>query len=78
MRKKTLKVIITFPTTADAMALEKICKKNNILGRIIPVPIKFSSGCGLAWCSDFELKDTIQYLMLENKIDYEGIYEYMM
>lgn len=78
MRNKTLHIIVTFHTTADAMALEKACKLNNIPGRIIPVPHVFSSGCGLAWCSKIDLKMDIQNLLQNAKIDFEGIYEYMM
>ena len=29
MRKKELKLVVTFHTTADAMAMEKACKENN-------------------------------------------------
>ena len=52
MRKKELKLVVTFHTTADAMAMEKACKENNTPGRIIPVPRAISAGCGLSspWC----------------------------
>ena len=48
MRKKELKLVVTFHTTADAMAMEKACKENNTPGRIIPVPRAISAGCGLS------------------------------
>ena len=51
MRKKELKLVVTFHTTADAMAMEKACKENNTPGRIIPVPRAISAGCGLSWCA---------------------------
>ena len=51
MRKKELKLVVTFHTTADAMAMEKACKEQNVPGRIIPVPRTISAGCGLAWCA---------------------------
>lgn len=38
MRKKELKLIVTFHTTADAMAMEKCCKEHQVPGRLIPVP----------------------------------------
>ena len=41
MRKKELKLVVTFHTTADAMAMEKACKEQNVPGRIIPVPELF-------------------------------------
>lgn len=34
MRKKELKLVVTFHTTADAMAMEKACKEQNVPGRI--------------------------------------------
>ena len=52
MRKKELKLIVTFHTTTDAMAMEKMCKEQNISGRLIPVPRAISAGCGLSWCAD--------------------------
>lgn len=48
MRKKELKLVITFHTTADAMAMEKECKKVGAQGRMIPVPRSISAGCGLS------------------------------
>ena len=48
MRKKELKLVVTFHTTADAMAMEKACKEKETEGRLIPVPREISAGCGLA------------------------------
>lgn len=38
MRKKELKLVVTFHTTTDAMAMEKACKEAGAPGRLIPVP----------------------------------------
>ena len=46
MRKKELKIVVTFHTTADAMAMEKICKEKGIPGRLIPVPGFCPQGVG--------------------------------
>ena len=51
MRKKELKLVVTFHTTADAMAMEKACKAEEVPGRLIPVPRVISAGCGLAWAA---------------------------
>ena len=51
MRKKEPTLIITFHTTADAIALEKACRETGRPGRMIPVPRELSAGCGLAWCT---------------------------
>ena len=49
MIKQTERLVITFHTTTDAMAMEDICKENHVEGRIIPLPSSISAGCGLAW-----------------------------
>ena len=44
MRKKELKLVVTFHTTADAMAMEKACKALELLtnGKIDEAMSKFS------------------------------------
>ena len=56
MRKKEPKLIITFHTTAEAIAMEKLCKENQKIGRMIPVPREISAGCGLAWCCEPDME----------------------
>ena len=48
MRKKELKTVITFETTTQAIGMESACKKNQIAGRLIPVPKEITAGCGMA------------------------------
>lgn len=48
-REKKLFVVLTFPTTTAAMAMEQYCLQNAIPGRHIPVPGQISAGCGIAW-----------------------------
>lgn len=78
MRKKVLKLVITFNTTADAMAMEKVCKKNNAPGRLIPVPRTISAGCGLAWCTELENRELITKEMKNNGLSEEEIHECMV
>ena len=56
MKKKHQSIIITFDTTADAMALESEFKTNLITGRLIPIPRQLSSGCGMAYKLNVEEK----------------------
>ena len=63
MRKKELKLVITFHTTADAMAMEKECKKVGAQGRMIPVPRSISAGCGLSWCAPLECREELKNVM---------------
>lgn len=78
MRKKELKLVITFHTTADAMAMEKVCKQVSVAGRLIPVPREISAGCGLAWCSRLEQRQELLELMKQQGICQEDIHECMV
>ncbi len=78
MRKKELKLVVTFHTTADAMAMEKVCKTNGVPGRIIPVPRAISAGCGLAWCAELDEKDAIAAMMKQAGIQEEDMHECMV
>ncbi|MBA4699870.1 MAG: DUF3343 domain-containing protein [Ruminococcus sp.] len=78
MRKKELKLVVTFHTTADAMAMEKACKVRQVPGRLIPVPRAISAGCGLSWCSDIEEQEKLLGIMQEIEIEREAIHECMV
>lgn len=78
MRKKELKLIITFHTTADAMAMEQACRKKGAAGRLIPVPRMISAGCGLAWSADLTYRAGLKELMLEFGIQEEDMHECMI
>lgn len=78
MRKKELKLVVTFHTTADAMAMEKACKDRNAPGRIIPVPRAISAGCGLSWCADLSDKEQIAEVMQTVGIQEEAMHECMV
>lgn len=78
MRKKELKLVITFHTTADAMAMEKVCKEQNVPGRIIPVPRAISAGCGLAWCAQLEEREEVAAAMKAAGIEEEAMHECMV
>lgn len=63
MIKKEMKLVITFHTTTEAMAMEQACKAEGADGRIIPVPRSISAGCGLAWCANLESEEELRRLM---------------
>ena len=80
MRKKVMKLVVTFHTTSDAMAMEKICKERSVPGRLIPVPRAISAGCGLSWCADglYSFKatdDKILDVMKDVGIEQEDVHE---
>ena len=78
MRKKELTLVITFHTTADAIAFEKVCKAQNVEGRLIPVPRAITAGCGLAWCAGLGCKEAIKEVLQKAGIDEEALHECMV
>ena len=77
MKKKELKLIVTFHTTAEAMVMEKHCKELKLAGRMIPVPRELSAGCGLAWCCETYLEQEMAQLMSQKQIDFEEMVQLM-
>lgn len=78
MRKRTLKLVVTFHTTADAMAMEKACKSQNAPGRLIPVPRQISAGCGLAWCAELSEREQLQEVLREIEVEEQAMHECMV
>ena len=78
MRKKELKLVITFQTTADAMAMEQACRRQQVKGRLIPVPRAITAGCGLAWCADLEQREVLKELMQSIRLEEEAMHECMV
>ncbi len=73
MIKRENKLVITFYTTTDAMAMEAACKAAGADGRIIPVPRSITAGCGLAWCAKLESEAALAALMAANGIRAQGV-----
>ena len=78
MRRKERKLVVTFASTADAMAVEAAAEGGGILGRIIPVPSEVSAGCGLAWCVGADCREQVLGALEARELAYEGIFEVMM
>ena len=78
MRKKVMKLVVTFHTTSDAMAMEKVCKERNVPGRLIPVPRAISAGCGLSWCADLTDREQILDVMKKVGIEQEDVHEFLV
>ena len=75
MIRKTEKLVITFFTTTDAMAMERLCKAHSVAGRIIPVPGSISADCGLGWCSDIREEADLLRFMEQYNIHFQGIHK---
>ena len=76
MRTKRPRVILTFPTTTAAMAMEKACMSCGAPGRLIPVPREITAGCGMAWkLTKKEAPEHMPELLDSFEIEYEQIHE---
>lgn len=66
--------IVTFPTTAAALAMETACRETGAPGRLIPVPRVITAGCGLCWSAPPESRPLLEELLLTRKITMDGVY----
>lgn len=78
MREKQLRTVVTFHTTAEAMALEQICKHRSIGGKLISAPRQLSSDCGIAWCAPVEETAAIRAAIEESALEIDAIHEIML
>lgn len=78
MREKQFRLIVTFYTTADAMATEKYCHQHQIEGRLIPVPRAVTSDCGIAWSCAPEQREVMEQAAKALGITPAGLYEMLV
>ena len=78
MISKKLSLVISFKRTVDAMAFEEYCLKNNVSGRLIPLPKEISAGCGLAWKCEVTMVDEMKKVLSELKIEYDKMSEILI
>ena len=74
MRERTEKCVVTFRTTTGAMAMEGLCRENNVPGRRIPAPRSITAGCGLCWAAPREAREAVEDLVMKEHLDVDGIY----
>lgn len=78
MRKKSMKAVLTFDRTVDAMAMESMAKEKNVTGRLIPIPTAISAGCGLCWMVEPEQKDEVHAAVTEAGLPYGAWHEVLL
>ena len=74
MRERSEKCVVTFRTTAGAMAMEAACKAQGVPGRLIPVPRSVTAGCGLCWAAPPDSREDVEELVMKKGFDVDGIY----
>ena len=75
MREKAMRVIVTFHTTAEAIATETMCRVRGINGKLISAPRSLSADCGIAWSSAPEQRTALERGLAEERIEIAGIFE---
>ena len=78
MREKTRKLVITFHTTAAAMAMETLCRQQGLPGRLIPVPRSITAGCGMCWSAPPSARADLEALVIRERLDVDGLYAVLL
>ena len=78
MRQQHERLVVTFHTTAAAMAMEAHCRREGIEGKLIPVPRSLTADCGIAWRSEPEMRAAVETVIKENALEAEGIYTVLL
>jgi len=78
IREKTLQLVVTFPNTMSAITMERICKAQELPGKLIPVPRAISASCGMAWLAPTEDRDRLEKATTEKGLSVEGWYYLML
>ncbi len=78
MREKTFRAVITFDTTAAAMAMEKLCLARGLPGRLIPVPRAITANCGVAWSAPSEEQERLLAAAAEAGVPTAGVYTMLL
>ena len=78
MRQRAPRLVVTFHTTADAMATEQLCRKEGLSGKLISVPRSLTSDCGIAWSAEPALRKTLETRLAEAQIDAAGFHELLL
>ena len=73
-RVKRPSLVVTFPTTAAAMACEELCGGQGLPGRMIPVPGEISAGCGLAWKAAPADRESLERAFAAAGLEVEGFH----
>lgn len=78
MREKRLCLVVAFPNTTSAMAMEKHCRISGTGGRLIAVPPAVTAGCGMAWYAELKEEAAVKQILKRESIETEGIYRILM
>ncbi|MDY3280868.1 DUF3343 domain-containing protein [Dysosmobacter sp.] len=78
MREKQPRFVVTFRTTAEAMAMEKRCRDSGVPGRLIPLPRAISAGCGMCWSAPDGSREAVEELLMTSGFRVDGLYDMLL
>ena len=74
LRAKQPRLVVTFHTTAEAMATEKLCKQQGFPGRLISAPRNVTADCGIAWSAPPETEQALLQALETEHVEIAGHY----
>lgn len=77
MAKHGPRVVVSFHTTAGAMAAEQLCRRQGLEGKLISVPRSITSDCGIAWSAPPELRPVLEEAFQRAGLEVAGFHEVM-
>ncbi len=78
MREKTLRTVVAFHTTTDALAVETYCAAHGVPGRLIPLPTIISAGCGMCWSAPDAARSAVDEAVRSAGVDPAGVYQMLL
>ena len=75
MERRGPRCVVSFHTTAGAMAADRLCRREGLEGRLISVPRSVTSDCGLAWAAPPGLRELLERRFREAGIEAAGFHE---
>lgn len=78
MREKQPRIVVTFHTTAEAMAMESLCRRAGVGGRLISAPRQLTADCGIAWSAPAEEEGRLRRLLEETALEIHGVHAMML
>ena len=75
MRQRTPRVVVTFHTTAEAMATERLCRETGLPGKLISAPRQVTADCGIAWSAPPETREALERALAAAGVETAGICE---
>ncbi|MDO4788526.1 MAG: DUF3343 domain-containing protein [Johnsonella sp.] len=78
LREKSMKLVVLFHTTTEAMAADRYFTQNAVPGRLIPVPSEISAGCGMCWSVPAESGMLVEEAIKKAGLSFEKTYELLL